>query len=67
MSKADAYWQAQEERWYRQWEKSQKSMEVLEDTIRAITELALQNIDSKDICKAINQIAYNGIAKALRG
>ena len=38
------YWEAQEQRWYNQYLNSEKLLSEMEDTLRAVEALALENI-----------------------
>jgi hypothetical protein len=55
-SKEAHYWQAQEDRWYKQWEESQKLVDELESTIMRIEAIALVHIEDEDVRAEVKKI-----------
>lgn len=50
------YWQAQEDRWYKQWEDSQKLIDELEATISRVESIALVHIEDEQVRAEIKKL-----------
>jgi hypothetical protein len=54
--KMSHYWQAQEDRWYKQWEESQKLVDDLEATISRVESIALVHIEDEEVRAEIKKL-----------
>jgi len=50
------YWQTQEDRWYKQWEESQKLINELETTISRLECIALVHIEDEQVRAEIKKL-----------